>query len=72
MLMELGVDGVFVGSGIFKSSDPEVRARAMVTACSFYKDKKLVAQISSGLGKPMVGILNKGETYAYGNFDAKL
>jgi pyridoxal 5'-phosphate synthase pdxS subunit len=41
--MELGVDGVFVGSGIFKSSDPETRARAMVSACTFYKDKKLVA-----------------------------
>ena len=70
--MELGVDGVFVGSGIFKSDDPERRARAVVDACSFYKDKKLVAKVSSGLGKPMVGVLSKGETYAYGNFDAKL
>ncbi|KAL4468870.1 hypothetical protein ABPG72_008797 [Tetrahymena utriculariae] len=72
LLMELGVDGVFVGSGIFKSSDPDVRARAMVTACSFYRNKLLVAHVSSGLGKPMVGILSKGETYAYGNIDAKL
>ncbi len=61
-----------MGSGIFKSDDPERRAKAMVSACTYYRDKKIVAEVSGSLGKPMVGILNKGETYAYGNFDAKL
>jgi pyridoxal 5'-phosphate synthase pdxS subunit len=63
--MELGVDGVFVGSGIFKSDNPEKRARAVVEACSFYKNKSIVARVSENLGKPMVGMLMKGETYAY-------
>ncbi|EGR32654.1 hypothetical protein IMG5_075380 [Ichthyophthirius multifiliis] len=65
LLMELGVDGVFVGSGIFKSDIPEKRARAIVEACSFYKNKEIVAKVSENLGKPMVGMLMKGEAYAY-------
>ena len=54
MLMQLGVDGVFVGSGIFKSSNPERRARAMVQAVTHYKDPKLLAEVSEDLGAPMV------------------
>ena len=54
MLMQLGVDGVFVGSGIFKSSNPERRARAMVQAVTHYKDPKLLAEVSEDLGTPMV------------------
>lgn len=63
--MHMGCDGVFVGSGIFKSSDPEIRAKAMVDSCTFYKDLKIVSKVSEGLGKPMVGLLAKGEEYAY-------
>ena len=57
LLMELGVDGVFVGSGIFKGENPAARARAMVAACTHYKDPKTVARVSTGLGKAMVGLL---------------
>ena len=57
MLMSLGVDGVFVGSGIFKGENPAKRAAAMVKACVHYKDPKIVAQASTGLGKAMVGLL---------------
>merc|ERR1719231_1483006 len=57
MLMELGVDGVFVGSGIFKGENPSARARAMVAACTHYKDPKTVARVSANLGKAMVGLL---------------
>lgn len=56
MLMQLGVDGVFVGSGIFKSSCPEKRAKAMVKAVTNYDDPKCLAEISENLGEPMVGI----------------
>ncbi|NJK79213.1 MAG: pyridoxal 5'-phosphate synthase lyase subunit PdxS [Chloroflexaceae bacterium] len=56
LMMQLGVDGVFVGSGIFKSGDPERRARAIVEATTHYNDPELLAQISKGLGEPMVGI----------------
>jgi pyridoxal 5'-phosphate synthase pdxS subunit len=56
MLMQLGVDGVFVGSGIFKSSNPVKRARAMVQAVTHYNDAKILAEISEDLGEPMVGI----------------
>jgi len=56
MLMQLGVDGVFVGSGIFKSSNPDKRARAMVMATTHYKDPKILAEVSEDLGEPMVGI----------------
>jgi len=56
LLMQLGVDGVFVGSGIFKSSNPEKRARAMVLATTHYNNPKILAEISEDLGGPMVGI----------------
>ncbi len=56
LMMQLGLDGVFVGSGIFKSGDPAKRARAIVQAVTNYKDYKLLAEISRDLGEPMVGI----------------
>ena len=54
LLMQLGVDGVFVGSGIFKSSDPAKRARAMVQAVTHYNDPKVLAEVSTNLGEAMV------------------
>ena len=56
LMMQLGCDGVFVGSGIFKSGDPDVRARAIVEATTFYQDPARIAAVSSGLGEAMVGI----------------
>ena len=56
LMMQLGVDGVFVGSGIFKSGDPKARAKAIVLATTHYKDAKLLAEISEDLGQPMSGI----------------
>ena len=56
MMMQLGVDGVFVGSGIFKSGDPPRRAAAIVEAATHYNDPEILAKISRGLGEPMVGI----------------
>lgn len=56
LMMQLGCDGVFVGSGIFKSGDPAKRARAIVQAVTNYNDYKLLAEISRDLGEPMVGI----------------
>jgi len=56
MMMQLGVDGVFVGSGIFKSGDPPRRAAAIVEATTHYNDPEILANISKGLGEPMVGI----------------
>ena len=56
MLIQLGADGAFVGSGIFKSSDPEKRAKAIVMAVTHYNDPKIIAEVSRGLGEPMVGI----------------
>ena len=56
LLMQLGVDGCFVGSGIFKSNNPQKRADAMVQAVTHYKDPKKLAEISEDLGSPMVGI----------------
>ncbi len=55
--MQLGVDGVFVGSGIFKSGNPEKRAKAMVQAVTHYKDPKVLAEVSEDLGDPMVCLL---------------
>lgn len=55
-MMELGADGVFVGSGIFKSENPEKFARAIVEATTHYTDYKLIAEISKELGTPMKGI----------------
>ena len=56
LMMQLGVDGVFVGSGIFKSDDPPSRGKAIVQAVTHYKDPQILAEISKGLGEPMVGI----------------
>jgi len=56
LMMQLGVDGVFVGSGIFKSSDPAARAKAIVQATTHYKDAKIIAEVSRGLGEAMPGI----------------
>ena len=56
LMMQLGVDGVFVGSGIFKSGDPEQRARAIVQATTHYNNPQILAEVSANLGEPMVGI----------------
>jgi len=56
MMMQLGMDGVFVGSGIFKSGDPPTRAKAIVAAVTHYNNPKILADISKGLGEAMVGI----------------
>jgi pyridoxal 5'-phosphate synthase pdxS subunit len=55
MMMQLGVDGVFVGSGIFKSGDPAKRAAAIVKATTHYEDPDILAEVSRNLGNPMVG-----------------
>jgi pyridoxal 5'-phosphate synthase pdxS subunit len=68
LMMQLGVDGVFVGSGVFKSGDPAKRGKAIVEAVTHYQDPKILAEISKGLGEPMVGIevtdLPEGERLA--------
>lgn len=68
LMMQLGVDGVFVGSGIFKSADPAPRAKAIVEATTFFADPNIVAKVSRDLGEPMVGInvdqLPEGERLA--------
>jgi pyridoxal 5'-phosphate synthase pdxS subunit len=56
MMMQLGCDGIFVGSGVFKSGDPEKRARAIVQATTHFNDPKVLAEVSEGLGEAMVGI----------------
>ncbi len=56
LMMQLGVDGVFVGSGIFKSGNPAKRAKAIVQAVTHYNDPKILAEVSEDLGEPMVGI----------------
>src|SRR6202167_3798562 len=56
MMMQLGADGVFVGSGIFKSGDPAARAAAIVKATTFHDDPDVIAKVSRGLGEAMVGI----------------
>jgi pyridoxal 5'-phosphate synthase pdxS subunit len=56
LMMQLGVDGVFVGSGIFKSGDPARRAKAIVQATTHYTNPEILASISENLGEPMVGI----------------
>jgi pyridoxal 5'-phosphate synthase pdxS subunit len=56
LMMQLGVDGVFVGSGIFKSGDPARRAKAIVEATTHYNDPRIIAEVSKGLGEAMVGI----------------
>jgi pyridoxal 5'-phosphate synthase pdxS subunit len=68
LMMQLGVEGVFVGSGIFKSGDPAKRASAIVKATTHYQDPKILAEISRNLGEPMVGrsasSLSEGELMA--------
>jgi pyridoxal 5'-phosphate synthase pdxS subunit len=68
MMMQLGADGVFIGSGIFKSGDPAARARACVEATAYYTDAERIAKVSRGLGEAMVGIavdsLGAGELLA--------
>ena len=56
MMMQLGAEGVFVGSGIFKSGNPAQRAEAIVKATTFYTDPDVIAKVSRGLGEAMVGI----------------
>jgi pyridoxal 5'-phosphate synthase pdxS subunit len=68
LMMQLGADGVFVGSGIFKSDDPAPRARAIVKAVTHYNDANVIAEASRGLGQPMSGIavgsMSEGEKLA--------
>ena len=59
LMMQLGADGVFVGSGVFKSGDPAERGYAIVQAVTHYKDAKILAEVSKGLGEAMVGISAK-------------
>jgi len=56
LMMQLGCDGIFVGSGVFKSDEPDVRARAIVEATTFYQDPAKIATVSKDLGEAMVGI----------------
>jgi pyridoxal 5'-phosphate synthase pdxS subunit len=56
LMMQLGADGVFVGSGIFKSSNPEVRAKAIVEATTHFQDPKIIAEVSKNLGEAMPGL----------------
>lgn len=64
----MGCDGVFVGSGIFKSGDPAKRAKAIVQAVTHYNDAKVLAEVSENLGEAMVGInldtLSESEKYS--------
>jgi pyridoxal 5'-phosphate synthase pdxS subunit len=55
-MMQLGADGVFVGSGIFKSSNPQKMAKAIVEAVNHYEDAKVIASVSRGLGDAMPGL----------------
>merc|ERR1712125_196809 len=62
LMMQLGMDGVFVGSGIFKSQNPAARAAAIVKAVTHYKDPKVLMEVSTALGPAMVGICDiKGD-----------
>jgi len=69
LMIQLGADGVFVGSGIFKSGDPKKRAKAIVEAVTHYNDPSILAKVSEDLGEAMVGInidtLNEDERYAH-------
>jgi len=56
LCMQLGADGVFVGSGIFKSSEPSVRAKAIVESTTHFRDPEILARVSAGLGEPMRGL----------------
>ena len=56
LMMQLGADGIFIGSGIFKSEDPAPRAHAVVQAVTHFQDPKIIAEVSRGLGEPMRGL----------------
>jgi pyridoxal 5'-phosphate synthase pdxS subunit len=56
LMMQIGVDGVFVGSGIFKSADPPSRAKAIVAATTHFQNPEILAKVSENLGEPMKGI----------------
>jgi len=56
LMMQLGADGIFVGSGIFKSADPAVRAKAIVKATTHFQDPKIIAEVSKNLGEAMPGL----------------
>ena len=56
LMMQLGADGIFIGSGIFKSEDPAARAHAVVQAVTHFQDPKIIAEVSRGLGEPMRGL----------------
>jgi pyridoxal 5'-phosphate synthase pdxS subunit len=60
LCMQLGADGVFVGSGIFKSADPSPRAKAIVEATTHFRDAEILARVSRGLGEPMLGLQAAG------------
>jgi pyridoxal 5'-phosphate synthase pdxS subunit len=60
LCMQLGADGVFVGSGIFKSEDPMARAKAIVEATTHFNDAEILARVSAGLGEPMRGLSAAG------------
>ena len=63
-MMQLGVDGVFVGSGIFKSTNPKKRAEAIVQAVVHYDDPRTLAEVSEDLGEAMVSIIQVGQLSA--------
>jgi len=65
LMMQLGCDGIFVGSGIFKSADPAARARAIVEAVMHYEDPDVLAKCSEGLGEPMEGLEIDGLEHKY-------
>ena len=56
LMMQLGADGVFVGSGIFKSANPEAMSKAIVKATTHYKDPAIIAEVSKGIGAAMAGL----------------
>ena len=58
LCMQLGADGVFVGSGIYKSADPVTVAKAIVEATTHFRDAEVLARVSTGLGEPMRGLAN--------------
>ena len=60
LCMQLGADGVFVGSGIYKSGDPALRAKAIVEATTHFRDAEVLARVSGGLGEPMLGLSAAG------------
>ena len=56
LMMQLGAEGVFVGSGVFKSSNPEIRAKAIVKATTHYRDAAIIVEVSKNLGEAMAGL----------------